>query len=132
MDPPVGVTRNRCLVGQLSGFLQQPQKPGRFPSTSKCSPAGGPQVRRDVSYRYASWERSVGRKGVRSFESKRKDKGAEKEGKREGRKEGANVYKQPAWKTLQWTLSLTLVKCTPFFPFFLRSPSSLKFPPYTP
>lgn len=71
-------------------------------------------------------------KGDRFLESKRKDKAAEKEGKREGRKAGANVYKRPAWKTLQWTLSLTLVKCAPFFPFFLRSPSSSKFPPCAP
>lgn len=69
----------------------------------------------------------VGRKGVRFFESKRKDERIEKERKRRGRKEGANVYKRLAWKTRQWTLSLTLLKRAPFFPFFLRSPISLLF-----
>lgn len=70
-------------------------------------------------------ERLVGRKGVRFFKSKRKDK--EMERKREERKEGANVYKRVTWKTLQWTLSLTLLKRAPFFLFFLRSSCSLKF-----
>lgn len=69
----------------------------------------------------------VGRKGVRFFKSKRKDKEIEKERKKKGRKEGANVYKRLAWKKRQWTLSLTLLKRAPFFSFFLRSPYSPKF-----